>query len=192
MSDCYSKTYDWLVLGDSVSSGYGVDDEDLWVNKVHNNLSCPVELLNLSVQGLTSKEGVYYLNHFYENNHAKNVIIELGGNDALRGLQLAALQNNLAYLINKALDEGSSVLLVAVDLPPNYGDIYIDRFQSVYNSLALSKNVPLVRLRFPKDLKFLQKDGLHPNVAGHNEITDVMMPVLEAWLCTQTIVKEVV
>lgn len=179
----YAKLYDWVVLGDSISSGYGVDSYDNWVNKVDRATPCSTETINLSVQGATSTDGLTTIKDFYRTNQSKFLIIELGGNDALRGNSLTTLAENINSIINIAQKNESTVILIGVDLPPNYGKLFRNRFQSLFEDIAKTRHIIYKILDFPNNPEFLQPDGIHPNANGHQAIYDALAPMLLKLLC---------
>ena len=179
----HAKIYDLTILGDSISSGYGVKPEDSWTKIMMNNLSCPIKVKNLSIQGATSNDGITTLTNFYAQHKTDYLIIELGGNDALRGLSLISLYKNLNKLVELAQENQSSVLLIGVDLPPNYGGFYRQRLQSTYERVAHKHNVTYRQLTFPSSPALVQPDGIHPSTQGHSLIADTLGPVIEEELC---------
>lgn len=173
-----------LVLGDSISAAYGIAVEDGWVDRLRARLDAenfPHRVVNASISGDTTSGGRARLPDALERHDPAIVIIELGGNDGLRGQPLAAMRRNLQAMIDQAREAGARVLLLGIRLPPNYGRAYIDRFTGVYEELADTTGVALV----PRVLDgvgerraFMQDDGIHPNAAGHAAILDNVWPTL--------------
>ncbi len=173
-----------LVLGDSISAGYGVAVEDGWVGGLSARLDAenyPHRVVNASITGDTTSGGRSRLPDALERHEPAIVIIELGGNDGLRGQPLEAMRRNLQAMIEHARSAGARVLLLGIRLPPNYGRAYIERFIGVYEDLAHTTGVALV----PRVLEgvgerreFMQDDGIHPNVDGHEVILDNVWPTL--------------
>jgi acyl-CoA thioesterase-1 len=127
-----------LVLGDSISAGYGVAVEDGWVAGLSDRLGAenyPHRVVNASITGDTTSGGRARLADALERHEPVIVIIELGGNDGLRGQPLAAMRRNLQAMIEHAREADARVLLLGVRLPPNYGRAYIERFIDVYEEL---------------------------------------------------------
>lgn len=173
-----------LVLGDSISAGYGVAVEDGWVGRLSARLGAenyPHHVVNASITGDTTSGGRSRLPDAVERHDPEIVIIELGGNDGLRGQPLEAMRQNLQAMIEHARGAGARVLLLGIRLPPNYGRAYIERFIGVYEELADTTGVALV----PRVLdgvgerrEFMQDDGIHPNAEGHEVILDNVWPAL--------------
>lgn len=179
----HAKNYDVVILGDSISSGYGVDAKENWVPLAQRALECKVKLKNISVQGATSHDGITTLENFYQTNNSRYLVLELGGNDALRGLSLIALYKNLNQLVMTALENKSQVILIGIDLPPNYGDFFRQRLQSTYQRIADQYSIPYIQLTFPNNAALVQQDGIHPSTAGHTHIADALTPLLSEKLC---------
>lgn len=180
---CHALSYDVLVLGDSISSGYGVLPSESWVKIWAEKLPCSPRLLNLSIQGATTNDGLQSLKHFYKENQSKWVIVELGGNDGLRGLKLSLMEARLSSIIELALSSEASVILLATDLPPNYGQLYRRQYRSTFERLAESYHLPLVKLAFPEDEALMQDDGIHPNAQGHEKIA-IEMLTMKTFVCS--------
>lgn len=173
-----------MILGDSVSSGYGVNPKENWVNLTLSDFPCKTKSLNLSVQGATSSDGITTLNDFYQKHQAKIIVIELGGNDALRGQSLTQLYKNLTQMITVAEAQKTKVVLVGVDMPPNYGNFFRQRLKTTYEHSGSSATVDNVFLDFPNNPQLIQEDGIHPNSLGHQQIFKAMKPVLQPLVCT--------
>ena len=175
--------YDLTILGDSISSGYGVNASENWPEIVLNNIACNIKSKNLSIQGATSNDGITTLSNFYTQHKSKYLIIEIGGNDALRGLSLVELYKNLNTLIELASENHSEVILIGVDLPPNYGGFFRQRLQSTYERVAHKHRVPYQQLTFPSTPELVQPDGIHPSAKGHLLIADILGPMIEEAVC---------
>ncbi|WP_070988762.1 arylesterase [Halofilum ochraceum] len=173
-----------LVVGDSISAGYGVAVDDGWVGRLSSRLDAkdyPHRVVNASITGDTTSGGRARLPDALDRHEPAIVVIELGGNDGLRGQPLEAMRANLRAMIEAARGAGARVLLLGIRLPPNYGRAYIDRFIGVYEALAEDTGVALV----PRVLdgvgerrEFMQDDGIHPNADGHEVILDNVWPTL--------------
>jgi acyl-CoA thioesterase-1 len=182
----YAKVFDLVILGDSVSSGYGVNPKENWVELTTSQLGCKIKYLNLSTQGATSADGLTTLSDFYKTHQAKTLIIELGGNDALRGQSLTQLYKNLSTLLLTASDNKTKALLVGVDMPPNYGTFFRQRLKSTYEHAAASNSVSSIYLDFPNNPQLMQEDGIHPNALGHQKIAQILTPEISTLTCTLT------
>ena len=177
-------------MGDSISAGYGVAVADGWVARLKQRLDgegYAYDVVNASVSGDTTSGGRARLSAALERHRPDIVILELGGNDGLRGLSPGAMADNLAAMVETARDAGARVLLVGVRLPPNYGPAYIERFLDVYRDVAEREDVPLV----PRILEgvgdrrsLMQDDGIHPNARGHERVLENVWPVLRPMLET--------
>lgn len=173
-----------LVVGDSISAGYGVAVDDGWVGRLRARLEAenyPHRVVNASITGDTTSGGRSRLPDALERHEPALVVIELGGNDGLRGQPLEAMRENLRAMIQDARGAGARVLLLGIRLPPNYGGAYIERFIGVYEQLADTTGVALV----PRVLdgvgerrELMQDDGIHPNEDGHKVILDNVWPTL--------------
>ncbi len=161
-----------MVFGDSLSAGYGIDIQQGWVALLQqrlqeNNLDYTV--VNASISGDTTSNGLSRLPDALTQNKPNIVILELGGNDGLRGLPLQVTRANLAKMISLIKDQDGKVLLVGVRLPPNYGLDYITQFQAIYKDLADkydTRVVPLFLNGVDDQTNLMQQDGIHPNTDG--------------------------
>lgn len=177
-----------LVLGDSISAAHGVATEDGWVAQLRRRLEGEGyrhTVINASVGGDTTSGGLARLPKALEKHQPTIVVIELGGNDGLRGLAPERMQRNLEDMIEQTRAAGARPLLLGVRLPPNYGPAYVERFMEVYRDVAERKGVPLV----PRMLEgvgerrdMMLQDGIHPNAQGHARIVDNVWPKLEPLL----------
>lgn len=153
------------VLGDSLSAGYGLKAGEGWVSLLQKDLGSKHKVINASISGDTSAGGLTRLPAVLKQHRPQVVIVELGGNDGLRGLPVAQLRTNLARIIEQSQKSGAKVLLVGIALPPNYGKPYVEQFQRVYSDLARQYKVALVPLLvkgFEADRASFQPDGIHP------------------------------
>ena len=173
-----------LVLGDSLSAGYGIDVNAGWVNLLQQRLrqqGYPHQLVNASISGDTTSGGRARLPRALALHHPDLVIIELGANDGLRGLSLTSMRANLAAMIKLARAQGAQVLLIGMYLPSNYGPAYTEKFHAVYRDLARELNIPLVPfllegVALKPDL--MQADGLHPRAVAQARVLDNVWPLL--------------
>ncbi|MWV16654.1 arylesterase [Pseudomonas sp. L-22-4S-12] len=177
-----------LVVGDSISAAFGLDTRAGWVALLEKRLaeggySQPV--INASISGDTSAGGLARLPALLAQHRPELVIIELGGNDGLRGQAPAQLQQNLAAMIDRSREAGAKVLLLGMQLPPNYGQRYTRAFAEVYVQLAEQKQVPLVPF-FLQGVGgvagMVQDDGIHPTQAAQPRLLDNVWPILQAML----------
>ncbi len=173
-----------LVLGDSLSAGYGLRAEDAWPAHLQRKLeSLPGEhrVINASVSGETTAGGRSRLPHALETHSPDIVVIELGANDGLRGLPLATMQANLLAMIDAAQSAQVAVVLIGMQLPPNYGPNYANKFHEVFARVAESRDVPFVPFLldgFAADREMFQNDGIHPTAAAQPRILENVWPAL--------------
>lgn len=158
-----------LILGDSLSSGYGINQTQSWPALLQSYLQenhLPYQVVNVSITGSTTSNGLSSLPAALNQYKPKITIIELGGNDGLRGLQISLIKNNLQQMIDLAKHSGSSVLLLGLRLPPNYGPDYTQQFQQLYLDLAKNNNiavVPQLLTSVDDNPTLMQADHIHPN-----------------------------
>jgi len=178
-----------LIVGDSLSAGYGIAVDAGWAAQLQQRLNTEqraYRVVNASISGDTTANGLARLPKLLAAHHPQIVIIELGGNDGLRALSLAAMQHNIETMIAKARLAGAHVLLIGIRLPPNYGKIYAEKFHRVYEDIAKTQQIPWVPFLLDgvaAHSALMQPDGLHPNAAGQGKVLDnvwlVLRPVLQ-------------
>lgn len=173
-----------LVLGDSISAGLGVPAGAGWVDLLRPELD-DCEVVNASISGETTEGGKARLPALLQQHSPRLVVLELGGNDGLRGFPLALTRANLAAMIADAHDAGARVLLLGMRIPPNYGPRYAEGFARMYVELAKKYKVPLVpffmeKVALRSDL--MQSDGLHPTAAAQPLLLDTVWPALRPLL----------
>jgi acyl-CoA thioesterase-1 len=177
-----------LVFGDSLSAAYGIRPEQGWVALLTQRLQSQgygYEVINASVSGETSTGGLQRLPRALEIHHPTIVVLELGANDALRGLPLGVTRENLTKMVQLSQSAGTHVLLVGIRIPPNYGARYANEFASVYPSLAKQYHLPLVPFLLDKvalEPGLMQEDGLHPTARGEPQVLDTVWRELEPLL----------
>ncbi|MRX28451.1 arylesterase [Kangiella sp. HZ709] len=158
-----------LVLGDSLSAGYNMPLESGWVNLLRQELKTKnsnIEVINASVSGDTTGQGMSRLKPLLEKHAPDLLILELGGNDGLRGIAPALIKHNLAKMIDMAQAIESDVLLLGMHILPNYGKRYTEAFHQNYLDLAKEKETMLIPF-FLENVgdkpELMQNDGIHPN-----------------------------
>ena len=177
-----------VVLGDSLSAGYGINVQEGWVNLLAKRLADKgygYRVVNASVSGETTQGGLSRIKRVLEVNKPAIVIVELGGNDGLRGLQLAASRGNLEKIIAQSRAAGAKVVLAGMMIPPNYGQRYGQEFRDMYAVLARKHRVALVPFLLDKvalEPDLMQADGIHPNARGQPRILENLWPQLEPLL----------
>ena len=155
-----------LILGDSLSAGFGISYEKAWPSLLNNSLQDQHQLINASISGETTSGGLKRLPKLLEEHQPNIVIIELGANDGLRGMPLAALKSRLKKLISLAQDADAEVIIAGIQLPPNYGPRYNQAFQQIFIDIANDKKtalIPFLLADVATNRSLMQADGLHPN-----------------------------
>jgi len=167
-----------LVVGDSLSAAYNIDIKSGWVALLEQRLAQrqpPYKVINASISGDTTAGGLARLPTLLKRYRPNVVVVELGGNDGLRGLSPDQAKRNLASMISRAQSAGAKVLLLGIKLPPNYGTRYTERFQTIYREVATERRVPLVPFVLDGvagDADLMQADGIHPNARGQPRILE--------------------
>ncbi len=176
------------MLGDSLSAEYGLSQGTGWVTLLASRLksqSLNATVINASISGDTSSGGKTRLWSLIEKYHPSIVIIELGGNDGLRGLSLAATESNFRSMISIAQKNKAKVLLIGMRLPPNYGHTYTEKFAGLYARLAQetgSALAPFLLEGIADNLQLFQPDRIHPIAAAHPRMLDNVWPHLRSLL----------
>lgn len=177
-----------VVLGDSISAGYGIEVSQGWVALLREQLQShnpPYSVHNESISGDTTAGGLARINPALQRHQPNVVIIELGANDGLRGLAPTLIKSNLTELVNRAQKAGAKVLLLSMRIPPNYGKRYTDMFYDIYPALAKELKIAYVPfiledVALVNDL--MQADGLHPNAKAQSLIVEKIWPQLKPLL----------
>lgn len=172
------------MVGDSLSSGYGLAGQPSWVALLESRLEQQgygYEVVNASIAGDTSAGGLARLPRLLERHTPGIVIIELGGNDGLRGQPIDTLRENLSRMIELSHESGAYVVLAGIQIPPNYGSVYTNALSAIYPQLAEQYAVPVVEF-FMQGValvnEYMQRDGIHPNAAGQTILLENVWPVL--------------
>lgn len=178
-----------LVVGDSLSAAHNIPAASGWVNllqqRVKQQIKAPPAIINASISGETTAGALTRLPGLLEKHRPSVVVIELGGNDALRGLTPAQLRGNLEKMIVASQKAGAKVLLLGIDVPPNYGPAYRQRLRQTYAELARQYDVPLLPFLLEGvALKpnLMQADGLHPTAAAQPQVLENVWPLLKPLL----------
>jgi len=177
-----------LVLGDSLSAGYGITAEQGWVKQLQDRLKergFPHRVVNASISGDTTSGGLSRLPMALERERPAIVILELGANDGLRGQPPMAMSHNLAKMIELSQQAGAKVLLAEMRIPPNYGPTYTQKFQATFTELAQHYGIPLIPFLLEGvagNPALTQEDGLHPRAEGQARILENVWPTLESAL----------
>ncbi|WP_317204100.1 arylesterase [Janthinobacterium sp.] len=190
-ASAYSAPKTVLVLGDSLSAEYGLQRGSGWVALLERRLATQgiaAGIVNASVSGETTSGGRARLPALLEKYHPQIVVIELGANDGLRGLPVAAAEANLSAMSVQAKQAGARVLLVGMRMPPNYGRDYADKFFALYAKLAKELKAPLVPFMLEgvaDKAQLFQADRLHPTAEAHPLILANIWPQLLPMLKTR-------
>jgi acyl-CoA thioesterase-1 len=178
-----------LVLGDSISAGYGVITGKAWVDLVQQQLitkQLPFAMVNASISGDTSSGGVSRIRPLLEKHHPKIVILELGANDTLRGFQIEQTEGNLQKIIDINKQYQAKTLLVGMKIPNNYGAKYTESIEQMYQRLAKKNQlvfIPFLLEKFALKREFFQEDGIHPTTLAQpmlaQTVTEKLLPMLK-------------
>jgi len=172
---------DILIVGDSISTAYGLKRDQGWVtllqqklrNETHN-----LKIINASISGETTGGGMARIDRMLEQHRPDIVILELGGNDGLRGFSPKLIKSNLSKMIKRSQDKDAEVLLLGMRIPPNYGKRYTELFANIYSQLAKEYRISLVPFLLNgigtrSDL--MQQDGIHPNAKAQPIIMEMVL-----------------
>lgn len=180
-----------LVVGDSLSAEYGLARGTGWVALLQQQLDKDkpgAQVINASISGDTTSGGRSRLPALLKRHEPSHVVIELGGNDALRGLPMAMTQGNLLDMTQKAQAAGAKVLLLGMQMPPNYGAVMARQFEAAFAEVAKTQKAALVPFFLkgvgddPDPLKWFQPDRIHPNAAAQPRMLANVWPVLSPML----------
>jgi len=177
-----------LVYGDSISAAYGMEKSKGWVNLLAKRIAIDrphYKVVNASVSGETTGGGVTRLPKSLAFHQPDVLVLELGGNDGLRGYPISNIRDNLQIMIQQATDSGAHVLLIGMVLPPNYGRRYTLAFEKVFSSLAEEHSLPFVPFLLDgvsTGKSLVQRDGIHPTVEAQPALLDDVWPFLAPML----------
>ena len=181
-----------LIFGDSLSAAYGIGEDEGWVTLLAERLkqeNSKLQVINGSVSGETTTGGRARLPSLLQRYAPTYVLIELGGNDGLRGLPLALMRENLTEMITLSKESGATVLIAGMQIPPNYGPRYTEPFYAQYAELAEEFDlylIPFLIDGIPQQPALMQADGIHPKAEAQSMILDNVWPVLrEAMSATE-------
>tara|TARA_B100001057_G_scaffold118528_1_gene117174 strand:+ start:99 stop:725 length:627 start_codon:yes stop_codon:yes gene_type:complete len=164
-----AQTKKLLILGDSISAGYGIKETENWVNLLEASLkrsNFDIEIINSSVSGDTTLGGLFRIKNDLSEYSPDYVLVELGGNDALRGYPINKIKSNLLKIIDASFAAKANPVIMQIRIPPNYGKNYVVAFESIYSQIAEEKNIPMLTFLLEKvalDKSLMQLDGIHPN-----------------------------
>ncbi|MBF6623398.1 MAG: arylesterase [Pseudomonadales bacterium 32-61-5] len=177
-----------LVVGDSISAAFGLETSQGWVHMLQQRLDSEApeyQVVNASISGDTTAGGRSRLPTLLDEHAPAIVILELGGNDGLRGQSPVQLKQNLAAMVEQSQEVGARVVLLGMRMPPNLGQRYTTAFAKAFDSLAAEQELPYVPF-FLEGVggvaQMMQADGIHPTAAAQQRLLDNLWPVLEPLL----------
>jgi acyl-CoA thioesterase-1 len=184
----YASTPSIMILGDSISAAYGIPTDKGWVKLLQDQLShqhstLDYQVINASISGETTGGALTRLPKLLKMHQPNIVIIELGGNDGLRGFPIMTLRNNLDQLISLSQTAGAKVLIAGMRIPPNYGPRYTSQFYDSYRLAAQKFQVALVPFlldEIAQHPELMQRDGIHPTEEAQPKILQNVLPVLQS------------
>lgn len=177
-----------LVFGDSLSAGYGMPTEAGWVALLTRRVQskfAEYQIINASISGETTLGGRNRIRQALKQHRPDIIILELGANDGLRGASIKSIHDNLANIIEICQQNNTLVLLIGMQLPPNYGITYTNKFRAVFAQLAENyqvKLIPFLLAGFGDKQEFFQADGIHPNEMAQQKIVEIIWEVLQIML----------
>jgi acyl-CoA thioesterase-1 len=181
-----------MVFGDSLSAGYGVDVDQSWAALLQARLAAQGyehRVINASITGETTEGGVTRIASALESFSPELVILELGGNDGLRGFPTSRMQENLSKIIESSRASGALVVLLGIRIPTNYGQRYTQAFENVYRELAAQHGIPWIEF-FMEGIalnpELMQDDGIHPNAEAQPLLLDNAWPIVEQALAERS------
>jgi acyl-CoA thioesterase-1 len=173
-----------MVFGDSLSAGYGVDVDQSWAALLQSRLVAQGyehRVVNASISGETTEGGVSRIASTLEKFSPDLVILELGGNDGLRGFPTVRMKENLSMIIETSRASGASVVLLGIRIPSNYGQRYTRAFENVYRELAVQHRIPWIEFfmeGIASNAELMQDDGIHPNASAQPVLLDNAWPIV--------------
>ncbi|NVK23568.1 MAG: arylesterase [Gammaproteobacteria bacterium] len=182
-----AKTTKIVMYGDSISAGYGMQLHQSWpylLNEEFKNDNIDIQFINESISGETTGGGLSRLDEVLKRQALTKgdwLVIELGGNDGLRGFPVKTIKQNLSAMIEKTEFKGVNVALMQIQIPPNYGKRYTQMFSNIYPQLAKEYDVPLLPFFMEKiaiNPDYMLNDNLHPNISAQVVIRDIMKPLI--------------
>ena len=180
-----------LIVGDSISAAFGLEIEQGWVALLQERLheeGYPHQVINASVSGDTTAGGHARLPRLLDKHEPELIVIELGGNDGLRGLKPSEMQQNLSGMVDRARDAGADVVLLGMRIPPNYGVRYTQAFEQVFADIHKEQDVPLMPF-FLADVAevadLMQSDRIHPTAKAQPALLENAWPLIKDWLDQQ-------
>ena len=177
-----------MIFGDSLSAGYGIDVDQSWTTLLQLRLQeqgYEHRVVNASISGETTEGGATRIAAAIETFNPAIVVLELGGNDGLRGFPPSRMLDNLSQIVATSKASGAAVILLGITIPPNYGAKYIEMFEDVYRQVAEQYDVPWIEFFMEGvalDEELMQGDGIHPNAAAQPILLDNAWPMISGAL----------
>lgn len=177
-----------LVFGDSLSAGYGIDVDQSWASLLQARLKqqgYEHRVVNASIGGDTTESGAARISQAIDTFAPSLIILELGGNDGLRGIPPNTMRENLRTIITTGTDSGAAVVMLGIKIPPNYGQRYIEDFENVFRELAVELEVPWIEFfmaGIALNDELMQDDGIHPNAEAQPLLLDNAWPIINSTL----------
>ena len=178
-----------LILGDSISAGYGIKESDNWVRLLEtsvNSLGTKLNIVNSSVSGDTTIGGLSRIQSDLKEYKPDFVLIELGGNDGMRGYPIENIKSNLLQISDAVIEANAIPLIMQIRIPPNYGMRYVAAFESIYSQIAEEKNLEMLSFLLEKvalDENLMQRDGIHPNTKAQpiiaNQVQEELLRIIK-------------
>jgi acyl-CoA thioesterase-1 len=174
-----------LIFGDSLSAAYRMDENQGWVALLSNRIEhkqLPYEVINASVSGETTTGGLARLPAVLAANAPEIVVLELGGNDGLRGMPVSSIRDNLLQMIELIESSGATAVLAGIQIPPNYGPRYTEPFTRLFEEIAAERElvfIPFLIDGIPQDPELMQDDGIHPRAEAQTLVLNNVWPFLE-------------
>lgn len=177
-----------LLIGDSLSAGYGMDQAQAWVHLLQNKYDekeKEITIINTAISGQTSDNALLLIDVWLKTHKPSHVLIELGGNDGIRGFPIKLLKKHLTELVTKSQNSGAKVALMEIHIPPNLGPRYTKMFTDSYTTITQKTGAYLMPY-FMTDIavipELMQNDNLHPNESAQPIIRDFMYKEIDKWL----------
>jgi len=177
-----------LLIGDSLSAGYGLEQAQAWVHLLQNKYdkkNKAIILINTAISGQTTDNALLKIDVWLKVHQPSHVLIELGGNDGIRGFPVKLLQKHLTELVAKSQEQGAKVALMEIQIPPNLGPRYSKLFIESYSKVADETGaylMPYFMTQVAFDSSLMQNDNLHPNAKAQPIIRDFMYSEIDKWL----------
>ena len=177
-----------LLIGDSLSAGYGLEQAQAWVHLLQNKYiekNQPITVINTAISGQTTDNALLKIDAWLKAHQPSHVLIELGGNDGIRGFPVKLLQKHLSQLVTISQHHGAKVALMEIHIPPNLGPRYRQMFTDSYSKVAKQTGaylMPYFMSDIAVDASLMLNDNLHPNAKAQPIIRDFMYSEINKWL----------